>query len=85
MEWKFARSQLYMEYIQAGSTLPVPYNVIPSPKSIYRVVVDITKLAYPLLACCRLKKDMNGVVGKNIAMVSYLKERDFIHAIQIIT
>ena len=33
VEWKFARSQLYMEYIKAGSTLPVPFNIIPSPKS----------------------------------------------------
>lgn len=35
VEWKFSRSKLYMEYIKDGGTLPVPFNVIPSPKSIY--------------------------------------------------
>ncbi|CAF0823158.1 unnamed protein product [Rotaria sordida] len=35
VEWKFARSKLYMEYIQEGGTLPVPFNVIPTPKTFY--------------------------------------------------
>ncbi|CAF3440747.1 unnamed protein product [Rotaria socialis] len=35
VEWKFARSKLYMEYIQEGGTLPVPFNIIPTPKSIF--------------------------------------------------
>ena len=33
MEWKFARTRLWMNYIDEGSTLPVPFNMIPSPKS----------------------------------------------------
>ena len=28
IEWKFARSQLYMEFIKGGGTLPVPFNII---------------------------------------------------------
>ncbi|CAF3484392.1 unnamed protein product [Rotaria sp. Silwood1] len=35
VEWKFARSKLYMEYIQEGGTLPVPFNLIPTPKTFY--------------------------------------------------
>ncbi|CAF1249920.1 unnamed protein product, partial [Didymodactylos carnosus] len=35
VEWKFARSKLYMEYIKEGATLPVPFNIIPTPKSLY--------------------------------------------------
>lgn len=31
MEWKFARSKLYMEYIKDGSVLPIPFNIIPTP------------------------------------------------------
>ncbi len=34
MEWKFARTQLWMNYIEEGSTLPVPFNMIPTPKSV---------------------------------------------------
>ncbi|XP_785826.3 short transient receptor potential channel 3 [Strongylocentrotus purpuratus] len=35
VEWKFARSQLWMSYFERGATLPLPMNIIPSPKSIY--------------------------------------------------
>ncbi|CAF1250908.1 unnamed protein product, partial [Didymodactylos carnosus] len=35
VEWKFARSKLYMEYIKEGASLPVPFNIVPTPKSIY--------------------------------------------------
>lgn len=34
IEWKFSRSKLFMEYIEDGSTLPVPLNLIPTPKSV---------------------------------------------------
>ncbi len=34
-EWKFARSKLWMNYFDEGSTLPPPFNLIPSPKSFY--------------------------------------------------
>ncbi len=36
IEWKFARSKLYLEYIREGFTLPVPLNLIPAPHAIYR-------------------------------------------------
>ena len=38
MEWKFARSLLYMEYIGEGATLPPPLNIIGAPKAIIRAV-----------------------------------------------
>ncbi|XP_071959351.1 short transient receptor potential channel 7-like [Antedon mediterranea] len=34
VEWKFARAQLWISYFEAG-TLPVPFNLIPSPKTIW--------------------------------------------------
>jgi hypothetical protein len=34
VEWKFARTKLWLNYIYDGSTLPVPCNMIPTPKSI---------------------------------------------------
>ncbi len=33
VEWKFARTKLWMNYIDEGSTLPVPFNMIITPKS----------------------------------------------------
>ncbi|XP_049432295.1 short transient receptor potential channel 4b [Epinephelus fuscoguttatus] len=35
IEWKFARTKLWMSYFEEGGTLPSPFNIIPSPKSIY--------------------------------------------------
>lgn len=35
MEWKFARSKLWMGYFDEGSTLPPPFNLVISPKSVY--------------------------------------------------
>ncbi|XP_030631844.1 short transient receptor potential channel 5a [Chanos chanos] len=35
IEWKFARTKLWMSYFDEGGTLPPPFNIIPSPKSIW--------------------------------------------------
>ncbi|XP_072945473.1 transient receptor potential protein [Epargyreus clarus] len=34
MEWKFARSNLWMSYFEDGDTVPPPFNMIPTPKHI---------------------------------------------------
>ena len=39
VEWKFARSLLYMDYIVEGSTLPVPLNLIHAPKAAVRALL----------------------------------------------
>ncbi|KAH9638274.1 hypothetical protein HF086_013712 [Spodoptera exigua] len=33
VEWKFARSKLWISYFEEGGTAPPPFNVLPSPKS----------------------------------------------------
>ncbi|CAH2092331.1 unnamed protein product [Euphydryas editha] len=33
VEWKFARSKLWISYFEEGGTNPPPFNVVPSPKS----------------------------------------------------
>ncbi len=38
VEWKFARTRLYMEFIKDGSTLPIPLNIIPTPNLIFNTV-----------------------------------------------
>ncbi|XP_033905898.1 short transient receptor potential channel 5-like [Acipenser ruthenus] len=35
IEWKFARTKLWMSYFDEGGTLPPPFNIIVSPKSIW--------------------------------------------------
>ncbi|XP_078684819.1 transient-receptor-potential-like protein isoform X1 [Branchiostoma floridae x Branchiostoma belcheri] len=35
LEWKFARTKLWLGYFDEGSTLPPPYNIIITPKSMY--------------------------------------------------
>uniref|UniRef100_A0A8C6S1P1 Transient receptor potential cation channel subfamily C member 6 n=1 Tax=Neogobius melanostomus TaxID=47308 RepID=A0A8C6S1P1_9GOBI len=34
VEWKFARAKLWFSYFEHGGTLPVPFNLIPSPVSL---------------------------------------------------
>ncbi|XP_055022828.1 short transient receptor potential channel 6 [Boleophthalmus pectinirostris] len=34
VEWKFARAKLWFSYFEHGGTLPVPFNLIPSPMSL---------------------------------------------------
>ncbi|GAB0092353.1 Transient receptor potential protein [Sergentomyia squamirostris] len=36
VEWKFARTQLWMSYFEDGSTLPPPFNLFPSLKIVFR-------------------------------------------------
>lgn len=36
-EWKFARTKLWMSYFEDSSTLPPPFNVLPSVKWLIRV------------------------------------------------
>lgn len=56
-EWKFARSKLYMEYIKDDSTLPIPFNIIPSPKTVYYILRGT-------LGCCTSgEEDIEGAIS----------------------
>ncbi|XP_058061235.1 transient receptor potential-gamma protein [Anopheles bellator] len=37
VEWKFARSKLWISYFEEGGTCPPPFNIIPTPKSLLYV------------------------------------------------
>uniref|UniRef100_A0A3P8X040 Transient receptor potential cation channel, subfamily C, member 4a n=1 Tax=Cynoglossus semilaevis TaxID=244447 RepID=A0A3P8X040_CYNSE len=43
IEWKFARTKLWMSYFEEGATLPAPFNIIPSPKSFWYLMCWIKK------------------------------------------
>ena len=34
VEWKFARTKLWLNYIEESSTLPVPFNMVATPKTL---------------------------------------------------
>ncbi|CAL8334061.1 unnamed protein product [Boreogadus saida] len=44
VEWKFARSKLWFSYFEHGGTLPVPFNLVPSPKCILGTTLGILRL-----------------------------------------
>ncbi|KAG1952011.1 short transient receptor potential channel 2 [Pimephales promelas] len=52
VEWKFARSKLYLSYFREGLTMPVPFNIIPSPKALFYVLRSI----FQKICCCCKKK-----------------------------
>ncbi|CAH0397075.1 unnamed protein product [Chilo suppressalis] len=38
VEWKFARTRLWMSYFEEGATLPPPFNIMPTPKLLLRMM-----------------------------------------------
>ena len=37
-EWKFARTKLWISYFETGSTVPPPFNIIPTPKFLWNKI-----------------------------------------------
>uniref|UniRef100_A0A4W4HHJ5 Transient receptor ion channel domain-containing protein n=1 Tax=Electrophorus electricus TaxID=8005 RepID=A0A4W4HHJ5_ELEEL len=56
VEWKFARSKLWLSYFDNGKTLPPPFSIVPSPKSFVHCA---TKMAN--LLRCRRRRLNKGV------------------------
>ncbi|XP_058042022.1 short transient receptor potential channel 6 isoform X1 [Ahaetulla prasina] len=51
VEWKFARAKLWFSYFEEGRTLPVPFNLVPSPKSLLYFSLRIKTWIFKLLFC----------------------------------
>lgn len=56
VEWKFARAKLWLSYFDEGRTLPAPFNLVPSPKSFYYLVLRIKSC---LIRLCKAKSCRN--------------------------
>uniref|UniRef100_G3TLJ8 Transient receptor ion channel domain-containing protein n=1 Tax=Loxodonta africana TaxID=9785 RepID=G3TLJ8_LOXAF len=56
VEWKFARSKLYLSYFREGLTLPVPFNILPSPKSVFYLLRRIFQFICCCCSCCKTNK-----------------------------
>uniref|UniRef100_A0A8C9VPL5 Short transient receptor potential channel 1 n=1 Tax=Scleropages formosus TaxID=113540 RepID=A0A8C9VPL5_SCLFO len=42
-EWKFARAKLWLSYFDDKCTLPPPFNIVPSPKTVCYLVTSLSK------------------------------------------
>ncbi|XP_030602883.1 short transient receptor potential channel 2-like [Archocentrus centrarchus] len=56
VEWKFARSKLYLSYFREGLTMPVPFNIIPSPKAIFYILRGIFRRIFCCFICSSEQK-----------------------------
>ncbi|XP_028627938.1 short transient receptor potential channel 7 [Grammomys surdaster] len=52
VEWKFARAKLWLSYFDEGRTLPAPFNLVPSPKSFYYLIM---RIKMSLIKLCKSK------------------------------
>ncbi|XP_059186401.1 short transient receptor potential channel 6 isoform X2 [Centropristis striata] len=56
VEWKFARAKLWFSYFEHGGTLPVPFNLVPSPKSVASLLLGIREFLWD---APKVKSDQN--------------------------
>uniref|UniRef100_A0A8C5P6Y3 Transient receptor potential cation channel subfamily C member 3 n=1 Tax=Leptobrachium leishanense TaxID=445787 RepID=A0A8C5P6Y3_9ANUR len=61
VEWKFARSKLWLSYFDEGKTLPPPFSLVPSPKSFVYLILRIFNLSK--CRTRRLQKDIEIGMG----------------------
>ncbi|NXR28020.1 TRPC4 protein, partial [Cinclus mexicanus] len=65
IEWKFARTKLWMSYFEEGGTLPTPFNVIPSPKSLWYLIKWLWRHLFKKKI--RRKPESFGTIGRRAA------------------
>lgn len=76
MEWKFARAKLWFSYFEEGGTLPVPFNLIPSPKSVIGLAMKLKQLL--LIPLHRHKEDL-----KEDTELNEVRRRDILKLLKI--
>ncbi|CAM4577389.1 unnamed protein product [Leuciscus chuanchicus] len=78
VEWKFARAKLWFSYFEEGGTLPVPFNLIPSPKSVISLAMKLKQLL--LIPLHRHKEDLKEDTELNERIMKRLIKRYVIKA-----
>ncbi|KAM8764687.1 short transient receptor potential channel 3 isoform 2-T2 [Rhynchonycteris naso] len=63
VEWKFARSKLWLSYFDDGKTLPPPFSLVPSPKSFVYFIMRI--INFSKCRRRRLQKDVEMGLGNS--------------------
>ena len=72
-EWKFARPKLWISYFDTGSTVPPPFNILPTTKSILRFFGCMKKHEPPKDKVCII------TLGDQIKKYSCIKNNQFLH------
>lgn len=80
MEWKFARAKLWLSYFDEGRTLPAPFNLVPSPKSFYYLIL---KIKMCLIKLCK-SKAKNCENDLEMGMLNSKKRVCFIFTFQLL-
>lgn len=80
MEWKFARAKLWLSYFDEGRTLPAPFNLVPSPKSFYYLILRIKMC---LIKLCK-SKAKNCENDLEMGMLNSKKRVCFISTFQLL-
>uniref|UniRef100_A0A1I7UZM6 MADF domain-containing protein n=1 Tax=Caenorhabditis tropicalis TaxID=1561998 RepID=A0A1I7UZM6_9PELO len=73
IEWKFARSRLFLEYFDDTATLPPPFNIVPSPKSIYYCLNYLSK---KLCNCTKLQQPSKQKSMRNQKILRSVNDRE---------
>uniref|UniRef100_A0A7N8WQA1 Short transient receptor potential channel 2-like n=1 Tax=Mastacembelus armatus TaxID=205130 RepID=A0A7N8WQA1_9TELE len=80
VEWKFARSKLYLSYFREGLTMPVPFNIIPSPKAVFYTLRGIFRRI-----CCCCTGSSEQIYPPIASMVSGYEDSQLPYRQQVIT
>merc|ERR1719471_2333261 len=72
-EWKFARSKLWISYFEDGGTVPPPFNIIPTPKTLYYFFRWIYNKLFTLRRSTKMTKEHMMSIKRRVSQVS---ERD---------
>ncbi|KAK3611420.1 hypothetical protein CHS0354_027146 [Potamilus streckersoni] len=70
-EWKFSRSQLYMDYIGSSTTLPVPLNLLEAPRGIISVFKEL---------CCSKTSNDDSIEDEAVHRERIIAHQNGIHA-----
>lgn len=65
-EWKFARAKLWLSYFDDKCTLPPPFNIIPSPKTVCYLVTSMSKWICSHTSKGRVKRQNSLKEWKNL-------------------
>ncbi|KAI5608033.1 short transient receptor potential channel 1, partial [Silurus asotus] len=65
-EWKFARAKLWLSYFDDKCTLPPPFNILPSPKTLCYLVTSLSKWICSHTSTGKMKRQNSLKEWKNL-------------------
>ncbi|KFV59257.1 Short transient receptor potential channel 6, partial [Tyto alba] len=71
VEWKFARAKLWFSYFEEGRTLPVPFNLVPSPKTLLYLLLRIKKFISKPFLCQKKSFEEDAEMNKPAFIVKH--------------